>query len=88
MKYLIQFSGVALGLYLGLYPALDKPRPAWWRWILAGVLTLTILLALAPRTAGTFSDAVIMRRAGAANPVVPVKVHIDEITDYNVNVDL
>jgi len=78
MKYLIQFSGVALGLYLGLYPALDKPRPTWWRWILASVLTLTVVLALAPHTAGTFADAVIMRRAGA-NPVVPVKVHLDEM---------
>ncbi len=77
MKYLIQFSGVALGLFLGLYLPLEKPRPMWWKLILVAMLTITTLFALAPRTAGTFADAVIMRRAGA-NPVVPVKVQIDE----------
>jgi heme exporter protein C len=73
MKFLIQFTGVAIGLYLGFYPALEKPRPMWWRWILVVMLTLTIVLGLGSRTAGTFADAVIMRRAGM-NPVVPVKV--------------
>ena len=75
MKYLIQFSGVAFGLFMGLYLAPHKPRPAWWRWTAIAMLTATVLLALAPRTAGTFADAVIMRRAGM-NPVVPVKVNI------------
>jgi heme exporter protein C len=75
MKYLIQFSGVAIGLFMGLYLAPEKPRPAWWRWIALGMLTLTIVLGLAPRTAGNFSDAVLMRRAGM-NPIIPVKVKI------------
>jgi heme exporter protein C len=74
MKFLIQFSGVALGIVLGLYPALGKPRPAWWQWIFVVMLTLTLALGLGLRTAGTFTDAVIMRRANM-NPVVPVKVH-------------
>jgi heme exporter protein C len=75
MKYLIQFSGVALGLFMGLYLAPEKPRPAWWRWIALGMLTLTIILGLAPRTAGNFADAVLLRRAGM-NPIAPVKVKL------------
>ncbi|TAE26985.1 MAG: hypothetical protein EAZ92_09980 [Candidatus Kapaibacterium sp.] len=79
MKFLIQFSGVALGLYLGLYLAPNKPRPAWWRWIAILSVSLTVLLGLAPRTAGNFSDAVLMRRAGMM-PKVPVKVQIQHET--------
>jgi heme exporter protein C len=77
MKYLIQFSGVALGLYLGLYPALEKARPRWWRWTFFVLATLTVALSLAPQTAGTFSDAVLMRRVGASSPIVPVKVSFE-----------
>jgi heme exporter protein C len=62
MKMLIQLAGLAIGLYLGFTPALDKPRPTWWRWTLVLVVTLTVVLALAPRTAGTFADAVLMGR--------------------------
>lgn len=75
MKMLIQLSGLVIGLYLGLYPSLEKPRPTWWRWTLVAFVTLTCVLALAPRTAGNFADAVIMYRAGG-NPIVPVKIRI------------
>ncbi|MCU0425349.1 MAG: cytochrome c biogenesis protein [Candidatus Kapabacteria bacterium] len=78
MKFLIQFSGVALGLLLSLYIPLEKPRPVWWKWLVVLMLTVTTIFALAPRTAGTFADAVLMRRVGAANPVVPVKVLVNE----------
>lgn len=79
MKFLIQFAGVALGLVLSLYLPLEKPRPTWWKWLVVAILTLTTFFALAPRTAGTFADAVLMRRVGAANPVVPVKVIVNEV---------
>lgn len=75
MKFLIQFSGVAISLFLGLYIKPEKPRPIWWQWTAIAFVTITILLGLTPRTAGNFSEAVIMRRAGM-NPLVPVKVHI------------
>jgi heme exporter protein C len=73
MKMLIQLAGVVIGLALGLYKPLEKPRPAWWRWTLVAMLTLTVVLALGPKTAGTFGDAVLMFRAAQANQVVPVK---------------
>ncbi len=87
MKMLIQFTGLALGLFLGLYPALEKPRPVWWRWTLVAFVTLAIVFALAPRTAGTFADAVLMFRVAgqgtqqhpqqtAQQTIVPVKVRI------------
>jgi heme exporter protein C len=66
MKMLIQLTGLAIGLYLGLYLPLEKSRPTWWRWTLFAFVTLTVVLALAPRTAGNFADAVLMARVGAA----------------------
>jgi heme exporter protein C len=76
MKMLIQLTGLVIGLYLGLYKPLEKPRPAWWQWTFVAMLTLTVVLALAPKTAGTFADAVLVFRAAQANQVVPVKARL------------
>lgn len=79
MKMTIQLAGVVLGLIVGFYPALHRARPRWWRWTLVLMVTLMIVLSLAPQSAGTFADAVLMHRAGQ-NPVVPVKVTIQQNT--------
>ncbi|MCS6808806.1 MAG: cytochrome c biogenesis protein CcsA [Bacteroidota bacterium] len=83
MKFLIQFSGVALGLAISLYIPLEKPRPLWWRWIAITLLTLMTVLALGLPIAGTFSDAVLLKRIGAAHPQVPVKVRVHAVLPNN-----
>jgi heme exporter protein C len=80
MKMLIQLTGLVIGIGLGLYLPLERRRPAWWKWIVVVMISLTVILALVPRTSGTFADAVLMHRAGMATTTVPVKMKLIEGT--------
>jgi heme exporter protein C len=62
MKFLIILIGLALGLFMGLYPGIDKPRPVWWQWSVVTGFVVFLLAALYPPSAGTFADAVAMHR--------------------------
>lgn len=74
MKALILAAGFAVGLGLSFWPGVEKPKPWWWRATVAGILTLMIVLALYPPTAGTFRDAVIVGRMDSTK-TVPVLVN-------------
>lgn len=48
VKALILFSGVILGLVLGLFPTLLKPKPFLWKIVTIVLVTATILLSFLP----------------------------------------
>lgn len=86
MKALILMSGLIFGVYMGLYPSLERPRPSWWKWILVVLMSATCVLGLIPRLGATFADAVIMSKA-SQNPIVPLKVKIQhETVEHNGNI--
>lgn len=71
MKFAIMLGATVLGIALGLYPSLSKPRPRWWRIVALASVTVVVVMALLPPTAGTVTDAVIASRADST-AVVPV----------------
>ena len=73
MKFAIMLGATLLGCILGFLPHVRAQRPRWWRLLAIGAVTLTILFALVPHTAGTIPDAVIASRADSTN-IVPVLV--------------
>lgn len=73
MKFAIMLGATILGLALGFVPSVTKPRPRWWRLLALGSVTVVVVLALLPPTAGTLTDAVIAARADSS-AVVPVLV--------------
>ncbi len=75
MKAVLFLLAFAIGLFFGFYPSLHKPRPLYWRILTITILTAMIFLALFPRTAGTFSDAIVSYRMGVQHDI-PVKVKI------------
>ncbi len=75
MKAVLFSLAFAIGLFFGFYPALHKPRPLYWRILTISILTAMIVLALFPRTAGTFSDAIVTFRMGQQHDI-PVKIKL------------
>ncbi|MGA0045205.1 MAG: cytochrome c biogenesis protein [Candidatus Kapaibacteriota bacterium] len=71
MKFAIMLGATLLGIALGYLPSITKPRPRWWRMLALGSVTVVVVLALLPPTAGTVTDAVIASRADST-AVVPV----------------
>jgi heme exporter protein C len=71
MKFAIMLGATLLGIALGYLPSIAKPRPRWWRMLALGSVTVVVVLALLPPTAGTVTDAVIASRADST-AVVPV----------------
>ncbi|MCX7737074.1 MAG: cytochrome c biogenesis protein [Candidatus Kapabacteria bacterium] len=48
MKAIILLSGIVLGLVLGLFPSILKPKPLIWKIITIILVTLTIMLSFLP----------------------------------------
>jgi heme exporter protein C len=76
MKALLLSLGFIAGIAWGIFPGIDKPRPAASRLILFLLLTATVVLALFPYTAGSLADAVLAYRTGQQKPI-PVLCRID-----------
>jgi heme exporter protein C len=76
MKAVLFSLAFALGLFFGFYPSLHKPRPLYWRIMTITILTLTVILALLPHTAGTFGDAIVSYRRMGSERDIPVKVKL------------
>ncbi|MBS1538779.1 MAG: cytochrome c biogenesis protein CcsA [Bacteroidetes bacterium] len=75
MKAVLFILAFAVGLFFGFYPSLHKPRPLYWRVLTIGILTIMIVLALYPNTAGTFSDVIVNYRMGQKHDI-PVKIKL------------
>lgn len=75
MKFLIIFSGIAVGVLFGLIPKLSKKRPLWWQCTAILCMTASIILSLTPPLGGNFVDAVSLG-AISATKTAPVKVKI------------
>lgn len=76
MKAIILSAGFVIGLGLGFFPGIEKPKPLWWRMSIIGILTVMIFLALFPHTAGTFRDAVIVGRMDSTKSVPVLVQHL------------
>ncbi len=76
MKAIIFSAGFVIGLALGFFPGIEKPKPWWWRLSVTGILSLMIFLALFPHTAGTFRDAVIVGRMDSTKSVPVLVQHL------------
>ncbi len=67
--------GFLIGILLGNFPSVERPRPAWWQWLALGLPTVTIVLALTLPLAGTFSHVDL--KAPMLYPEVPLMGTID-----------
>jgi len=54
MKGIIIGLGVLLGIFLGLFPTIKKPKPLWWKVIAIILLLVTILLTFVPYVGSNF----------------------------------
>jgi heme exporter protein C len=57
MKPIIIITGLCLGLILGLFPAIDKQKPTYWKIIIAFVVALSFILTLYPPIATPIYNA-------------------------------
>lgn len=57
MKALIIMSGLTVGIFMGLYPSINKPKPLIWKLFAALLMTGLIFLALLPPTAASLYEA-------------------------------
>lgn len=69
-------GATAAGIFLGMRPRIDVPRPTWWMWLAIACITLTILLGLVPPIGGTFTDVVITNRMDSSK-VIPWYAHVE-----------
>ncbi len=87
MSSLLMLLGFTIGIILGNFPSVLRPRPAWWRWAVVILTSLTIVLALWPPLGGTFNSVVLMGRS-YEKQAVPLKARIDHSTkSYNAERD-
>lgn len=73
-------AATILGVLLGMWPTIRRGRPAWWKALAIVAVIGTIVLSLAPPTAGTLTDAIIVARA-QPNSVVPVLVTVTDVSN-------
>lgn len=83
MKAIIIILGVSLGMFLGFYPSLFKPKPIWWKTILITLISLTVIFGILPPVAGNFADAYYLNAKGI-NKAINVKISTNNIRySYN-----
>lgn len=75
MKALILTTGFLIGLAIGLFPSLERPRPLWWQGVVVLFFSALIAVGLLPPLGGSFSDAVLMSRV-TGSKIVPVKAQL------------
>src|SRR3989339_635410 len=76
MKAIIIIVGLGLGLFIGIYPGLTKPKPKFIKFFALLIPVFTIFLTLLPPIAGTFEDA---RIVGQRSPGKMVNVKLTPI---------
>jgi len=76
MKALLLSAGFIIGITWGIFPGISKPKSRFAKLFALVVMSLTILLALLPQTAGSPEDAVLISRMGTAK-FIPVLCNID-----------
>lgn len=77
MKFLIMLGATAAGIYLGMRPKIDAPRPSWWMWLAVAGVTATILLGLTPPIGGTFTDVVVTNQMDSSK-IVPWYARVEK----------
>ena len=86
MKAIIILTGLGIGMFLGLFPSIDKPRPMYWKILLISLMTGLVLLAFLPPTASSVSDAVYLtENAGSFSGDVLINIHPNAIGQDNGN---
>lgn len=55
MKGIIIGTGVLLGLVLGLFPSIKKPKPLWWKILVVLFLFITVFLTFVPYVGSNFA---------------------------------
>ena len=63
MKAIIIMTGVFLGIALGLYPGINKPKPTWWKLFAMALMTVLILISFIPPIAANFTTAKYLANA-------------------------
>ncbi len=79
MKNIILLSGILLGIILGLFPKIDKPKPLIWKISVILIMTLSIVLSLIPPIAANLATANFISSKKTNFPV-DVFVHVDPKT--------
>ncbi len=74
MKALIIIIGVLLGVFLGAYPGLTKPKYLWQKIVFVAAFAASISLSILPPIAGNFSDAFYLSSLGD-DRIVNVKIN-------------
>lgn len=72
MKGIVIFSSLAIGLILGFWPAISKPKPLLWKLIVILLITTGALITLLPPLGAGPSYAMALREQGFRNemPVI------------------
>ncbi|MES2766054.1 MAG: cytochrome c biogenesis protein CcsA [Bacteroidota bacterium] len=76
MKGLSYTIALLVGLGLGFFPSMERPRPMWWKAIVIALTSLVIIAALMPPLGGTFFEASLASRLETNRPKIPVKAHV------------
>ncbi|MCX7879445.1 MAG: cytochrome c biogenesis protein [Ignavibacteria bacterium] len=86
MKGLILGLSVLIGIVLGLYPSIDKPKPLWWKLVVIITLFLTIFLTFAPHIGSNFATFRYIAQ-NVENFSGPLYFQIAENSKVNVGTD-
>lgn len=81
MKTLILISGIVVGLVLGLFPSILKPKPFVWKIITIILVTVTILLSFLPPIGSDIDTASFILDAKPEHQL-NLKGYIQEINDF------
>ncbi|MBU3698572.1 MAG: hypothetical protein FGM33_00980 [Candidatus Kapabacteria bacterium] len=78
MKLVVMLAGIIGGLVLMYLPrGVDRPKPAWWRYLAIVAMALTCFFGLYPPLAGSITDVVVQHRADSTK-IVPALVMISD----------
>ncbi|HYF03251.1 MAG TPA: cytochrome c biogenesis protein CcsA [Patescibacteria group bacterium] len=82
MKGLSYTIALLVGLGLGFFPSMERPRPMWWKAIVIVLTSFVIIAALMPPLGGTFFEAALASQLEQNRPKLPVKAHVLKDTKH------
>lgn len=56
------FGGLGLGIAIGYWKGLDKQKPAWWRYLAAILVSLSLVFTILPTIAAKWEDSALLKR--------------------------
>lgn len=82
MKALVYIVCLGIGMFLGMYGGLTKPKPTWWKFTAIGLILLSSIITLFPKIGANYDVADYMFSM-APNHKLPVHVYLNEKTLQN-----